>query len=610
MKDWLIVFKYVANYKRWVALHVIFSLLSAAASVFTFAMCIPFLKVLFSMEEMVLEPVTFSFTNGLLSSVTHNLNYLISIVIAQYGKVSALAMIVGMIVVFSLIRNIFTYTSLSCLAPIRSYTSRDVRNKLYNKIVSLPLAYFSKERKGDLMSRMTNDVNEIEWSILNSLDSFIHSPIEVIVFFIALLSLSPNLTLMALVVLPVGGLVLGLIGSTLKRKAKDIQSKMGGILSVIEETLSGMRIIKAFTAEKLMYRNFSDKNQAYAKIQTSLYRQNYLASPVSEVLSFTIIGFVLWYGGSLVLGDSPSIGPETLITYLVIFSQIIVPVKKVSTANYNLKKGMASINRIDEIMNAQNPIQQAENPIAIQSFNDKIVYKDVWFKYQEKWILQNINLSIEKGKTIALVGQSGSGKSTMVDMLPRFYDVVQGEIVFDGHNLKDLVIPDLRNLFGIVNQEPILFNDTIFNNIAFGLENAKEEDVIAAAKIANAHDFIMETAEGYQTNIGDRGSRLSGGQRQRLSIARALLHNPPILILDEATSSLDTLSERLVQDALDNLIKTRTSIVIAHRLSTIHNADIICVMHEGEIVERGTHHELVKNENGYYYNLYRMQAFK
>jgi subfamily B ATP-binding cassette protein MsbA len=295
---------------------------------------------------------------------------------------------------------------------------------------------------------------------------------------------------------------------------------------------------------------------------------------------------------------------------VVFFSQIIPPAKKVATANYNLKKGMASIARIDEIMNAQNPIQQADNPVDIRTFNDKIAYRNVWFKYQEKWILQNINLDIEKGKTIALVGQSGSGKSTLVDMLPRFYDVVKGEILFDGHNLKDLVIPDLRNLFGIVNQEPILFNDTIFNNIAFGLEHAGEEDVIAAAKIANAHEFIMETADGYQTNIGDRGSRLSGGQRQRLSIARALLHNPPILILDEATSSLDTHSERLVQEALDKLIKDRTSIVIAHRLSTIHNADMICVMHEGEIVERGTHQELMKDENGYYYNLYRVQAFK
>jgi subfamily B ATP-binding cassette protein MsbA len=432
----------------------------------------------------------------------------------------------------------------------------------------------------------------------------------VIVYFIILLFISAKLTLVAVIVLPVGVLVFGLIGSKLKKKAKDIQAKMGGILSVIEETLSGMRVIKAFTAEKSMYQNFSDKNQSYAKAQISLYRRHYLASPLSEFLSWAIIGFVLWYGGSLVLGEDSSIAPEMFLVYLTFFTQIIAPAKQVTTANYNLKKGMASINRIDEIMNAKNTIQEVEKPIAIHAFNEKIVYKDVWFKYQEKWILQNINLAVEKGKTIALVGQSGSGKSTMVDMLPSFYDVVEGEILFDGFNLKDLVIPDLRNLFGIVNQEPILFNDTIYNNIAFGLENAQEKDVIAAAKIANAHEFIMETAEGYQTNIGDRGSRLSGGQRQRLSIARALLHNPPILILDEATSSLDTLSERLVQDALDNLIKSRTSIVIAHRLSTIHNADLICVVHEGEIVERGTHQELMNIENGFYYNLYRMQAFK
>jgi subfamily B ATP-binding cassette protein MsbA len=485
-----------------------------------------------------------------------------------------------------------------------------MRNKLYKKVVSLPLSYFTKERKGDLMSRMTNDVHEVEWSILSSLEAFFYSPIEVIGFVAALTFISPQLTLMAILVLPISMLVLGLIGSKLKKKAHVIQSRMGGILSVIEETLSGMRIIKAFTAEKLMYKNFSDKNQQYAKVQKSLYRQHYLAAPLSEVLSFGIIGFVLWYGGSLVLGNNPSVKPEQLIMYLVLFSQIIAPAKKITTANYNLKKGMASINRINEIMNAQNPIQQIENPIEIHAFNDKAVFQNVWFKYQEKWVLRDINLTIEKGKTIALVGQSGSGKSTMVDMLPRFYDVVKGEILIDSNNIKNLVITDLRNLFGIVNQEPILFNDSIFNNIAFGMEHAKEEDVIAAAKIANAHEFIMETAEGYQTNIGDRGSRLSGGQRQRLSIARALLHNPPILILDEATSSLDTLSERLVQDALDNLIKSRTSIVVAHRLSTIHNADLICVLHEGEIVERGAHHELMEIENGYYYNLYKMQAFK
>ena len=607
MKDWLIVFKYISKYKGWTALHVLFSLLSVAGSVFTFGMIMPFLQVLFGIKEIVTEPVAFSLSA---SALLHNLNYIIGIVIIEHGKVTALAAIVGMVAVFSLIRNLFGYISLSCLAPIRSYTPRDIRNKLYQKIVSLPLSYFSKERKGDLMARMTSDISEIEWSILNSLDAFLSSPIEIIVFFIVLMTMSAKLTLVALAVLPVCVLILGLVSSKLKRQAKGIQEKMGSMLSVIEETLSGMRVIKAFTAEKLMNRNYSDKNYVYAKSQVSLHRRHYLASPLSEFLSFSIIGFVLWYGGSLVLGENSSIAPEMFITYLIFFSQIIPPAKKITTANYNLKKGMASIHRIDEIMNAENPIQQAEHPISIQSFNDKIVYKDVWFKYHEKWILQNLNLTIDKGKTIALVGQSGSGKSTMVDMLPRFYDVVKGEITFDGHNLKDYVISDLRNLFGIVNQEPILFNDTIFNNIAFGLENAEEKDVIAAAKIANAHDFIMETPEGYQTNIGDRGSRLSGGQRQRLSIARALLHNPPILILDEATSSLDTLSERLVQDALDNLIKNRTSIVIAHRLSTIHNADLICVMHEGQIVERGAHQELMNIENGYYYNLYKMQAFK
>ena len=607
MKDWLVVFKYVKNYKGWVVLHLFFSLLSAVGSVFTFGMSIPFLWVLFGAQDIVTDPVPFSFS---MESVTHNINYGLGIIIVDHGKATALAMIIGTVIVFVLIRNLFNYISLSCLAPIRSYIPRDIRNGLYKKIVSLPLAYFSKERKGDLMSRMTSDISEIEASILNSFDAVLGGPIEVIAYFIVLMYISPSLTLVALAILPASILILGVVSSKLKGQAKGIQEKMGGIVSVVEETLSGLRVIKAFTAEKLMQQNFSGKTNTYAKALTSLHRRNYLASPLSEVLSFAIIGFVLWYGGSLVLGEDPSVTPDMLIGYLVFFSQIIPPAKKITTANYNLKKGMASLNRIHEVMNAENPIQQVENPIAIHAFNDKIVYKDVWFKYQEKWILQNINLTVEKGKTIALVGQSGSGKSTMVDMLPRFYDVVKGEILFDGQNLKDLVIPNLRNLFGIVNQEPILFNDTIYNNIAFGLEHAQEEDVITAAKIANAHDFIMETAEGYQTNIGDRGSRLSGGQRQRISIARALLHNPPILILDEATSSLDTHSERLVQDALDNLIKSRTSIVIAHRLSTIHNADLICVVHEGKIVERGTHQELMNIENGYYYNLYKMQAFK
>ncbi|MCL2511252.1 MAG: ABC transporter ATP-binding protein/permease [Bacteroidales bacterium] len=607
MKDWGVVFKYITKYKGWIALHILFALLSVAGSVFTFGMAIPFLRVLFGMQEIVTELQPFSLSPSVL---LNNLNYFIGIVIVSNGKATALAMIVGIVIIFSLIRNLFHYISLSCLAPIRSYTPRDIRNNLYKKIVSLPLAYFSKERKGDLMSRITSDISEIESSILNSLDAIFCSPIEVIVFLTVLMYISPPLTLMALAVLPISVLILGLVSSKLKRQAKGIQEKMGQMLSVIEETLSGMRIIKAFTAEKSVQQNFGDKNNAYAKAQISLHRRHYLASPLSEFLSWAIIGFVLWYGGSLVLGEDPSVAPDMFIGYLVFFSQIIAPAKKITTANYNLKKGMASLNRIHEVLDAQNPIQQVEQPVAVHEFNEKIVYKDVWFKYQDKWVLQKINLDIEKGKTIALVGQSGSGKSTMVDMLPRFYDVVEGEISFDGHNLKNLVIPDLRNLFGIVNQEPILFNDTIFNNIAFGLENAKEEEVVAAAKIANAHDFIMETPENYQTNIGDRGSRLSGGQRQRISIARALLHNPPILILDEATSSLDTLSERLVQDALDNLIKNRTSIVIAHRLSTIHNADLICVMHEGEIVERGTHSELMAVENGYYYNLYKMQAFK
>lgn len=607
MKDWLVVLKFIKNYKGRVFMHIITAIVAVLGSVFTFAMIGPFLNVLFGLDEIITEPVPLSLST---KDIMHNLNYVLGLLITEYGHSAALALIIAMVIFFSLIRNLFQFLSLSCLAPVRSGVAKDIRNNLYGKILTLPLAYFSKERKGDLIARMTTDVHEIEWSILSSLEAFLHSPIEIIAYFSLLMFMSPKLTLVALAILPLSILILGLIGGKLKKSAKDAQSRMGGILNVIEETLGGMRIIKAFTAEKLMFRGFKEKNGAYARVQTSIFRRNFLASPLSEFLSTAIICFILWFGGSLVLNDDSTIEPATFITYLVFFSQILPPAKKMATANYNLKKGMASIARIDEVMNAKNPIVQAKDAVAISTLEHSITYKDVWFKYQEQWVLKNINLTIERGKTIALVGQSGSGKSTMVDMLPRFYDVTKGEVCLDDKNVKDFIIPELRNMYGIVNQEPILFNDTIYNNIAFGLENPCEQDVIEAAKIANAHDFIMLMPEGYQTNIGDRGGKLSGGQRQRLSIARAILHNPPILILDEATSSLDSESERLVQDALENLIKDRTSIVIAHRLSTIHNADLICVLHDGEIVERGTHKELIAIENGVYHKLYNMQSFQ
>lgn len=608
MKDWLVVFKYIKNYKRYIALHVVMALFAAVSSVFTFSMIIPFLRVLFGTEEITMDPEPLTLS---IDSIMNNLNYFIGQIIIYRGEIVALASIIGILIVFSLMRNLFQFLALYCLAPIRSGVSKDLRDQLYGKVLTLPLSYFSKERKGDLIARMTTDVNEIEWSILNSLEAFLHAPIELIIFFIVLMTFSVKLTLFAIAILPISFFVLGIIGAKLKRSARDAQSRLGGILNVIEETLSGMRIIKAFTAEDIMLKGFKEKDAKHARVQMSIFRRNFLASPLSEFLSTMIICVVLWFGGSLVLDkESTALDPAMFIGYLAIFSQILPPAKKIASANYNLKKGMASVNRIEEVMNEKNPIVQAKEAKSIDSFKESIVYKDVWFKYQEAWVLKNINLTIEKGKTVALVGQSGSGKSTMVDMLPRFYDITKGEITIDGVNLKDLIIPEVRNLYGIVNQEPILFNDTIFNNIAFGLENADEEHVIEAAKIANAHEFIIQMPEGYQTNIGDRGGKLSGGQRQRISIARALLHDPDVLILDEATSSLDSESEKLVQDALENLIKNRTSIVVAHRLSTIQKADIICVLHDGEIVERGTHKELIAIEDGIYKKLYDMQSFK
>lgn len=494
------------------------------------------------------------------------------------------------------------------LANVRIGAVKDMRNQIYRKILILPLSFFSSRKKGDIIARITNDVQEVEYSIMNYMEMIIRDPITIIVYFIFLLSISPMLTLFVIIVLPVIGYLIGAIGKTLRRKSKVGQTKYAGMLSTIEESISGLRIIKAFNAINFLDDRFKDQNSSYARVSKGIYRRRDLSSPLSEFLSSVGIIAVLWFGGRLVLGESSTVTAEVFIMYIVVFSQIIPPAKTFATGYYSIQKGIAAADRVFEILDAEEVIEEKKNAAHIESFTDSVEYRNVNFKYEKDPVLTNINLEIKKGKIIALVGPSGGGKSTMVDLLPRFYDVVEGEIMIDGKNLKDYKIKDIRGLMGMVTQESILFNDSIYNNIAFGKDDAKEEDVIEAAKVANAHDFIMQTPEGYQTNIGDRGTKLSGGQKQRLSIARAVLRNPPILILDEATSALDTESERLVQDALYKVMSHRTSIVIAHRLSTIMNADEIIVLQKGEIVERGNHNELLAKK-GVYKKLHDLQSF-
>jgi subfamily B ATP-binding cassette protein MsbA len=494
------------------------------------------------------------------------------------------------------------------MVPLRNGVVQDIRNQIYRKILELPLGFFSEERKGDIIARMTGDVQEIDNSIMSSLEMLLKDPLIIIISLSFMIYMSPSLTLFVFLLLPVVGYLIGKVGKSLKKPSMRGQNKMGELLSTIEESLSGLRIIKAFNAENKIKEHFSKQNTEYYHIMNSLMWRRYLAHPMSEFLGTAVIVIILWYGGNLVLRNDGSLNPAEFITYLAFFYTIINPAKSFTTAIYSIQKGLASMERIDKVMLAKNNIIDKENPKSVKVFTNEIQYKDVTFRYQEDDVLKKVNLTIPIGKTVALVGQSGSGKSTFVDLLPRFYDVSEGQILVDGIDIRDYRIADLRGLMGNVNQDPILFNDTFFNNISFGVENATMEQVENAAKVANAHDFIISTSEGYHSNIGDRGGKLSGGQRQRVSIARAVLKNPPILILDEATSALDTESEKLVQEALENLMKNRTSIVIAHRLSTIKNADLICVFHEGEIVERGNHDELLALD-GIYKKLYGMQNF-
>lgn len=592
------------KYRKYVFLNFGFVLLSTLFGLFSFTMVMPFLSILFKTQDPVTSSVPWSLN---FESFKHNLYYYLS-EISKNDPIHALITVSLLMVVFVFFKTTFLYLSKYYLAPVRNGIIRDIRNKIYQKILQLHIGYFSDERKGDIISRTTSDVQEVETSIVGSLAIIFKDPISIIMSVIILLSMSVKLTVAAFIVLPVAGIVIASVGKSLRRKSLKAQNKLGEIISIIEETLGGLRIIHAFNAQNRVDQRFRNENERYTGILNSVWRRRDLAVPVSEFLATTAIVALLVLGGSLILTGGITMPAEDFFAFILIFSQVIQPVKDISNAWYGILKGMASIDRINKILDADILIQNKPNAIPVKSFNENLEFQDVWFRYRQEYVLKDINFKLMKGKSVALVGQSGSGKSTLANLLPRFYELEQGSIQIDGTDIRNLDIKDLRALMGIVNQESILFNDTIFNNIAFGVSDATESEVIAAAKVANAHDFIMETPEGYQTNIGDRGDKLSGGQRQRISIARAVLANPPILILDEATSALDTESERLVQDALTRLMENRTSIIIAHRLSTIVNADEIFVMQDGQILERGKHEELLKL-NGTYRKLYDLQSF-
>ncbi len=613
MKKFFGVLRYVKGYWRYGILNIIFNLLSVIFSLFSIAMVFPFLQILFSEDNSKMEYIIrggkshFGFST---TEILDAINYMLAKETIEEGKMPVLVWICLFIIITFFLKNLFRYLAMYFLSPIRNGVVRDMRNKIFNKTMDLSLSYYSEQRKGEIMSLMTTDVNEIEWSVMSSLEMIFREPVTIIVFLVLMVALSIKLTIISFILLPLVGILIGRIGKSLKRNSTTGKEKMGLLLSIMEETLGGLRIIKGFNAEKKISERFRNENNKYNSISVRVMRKVDLASPLSEFLGVAVFVVILYVGGAMVLSEKTMEG-AIFITYLALFSQLLPPAKSFTAAYYSVQKGLASAERIDKILNAEVTIKDVANPKSIKGFEKEIEYRNVSFAYREGevgWVLNKINLKIEKGKTIALVGQSGSGKTTLADMLPRFYDTTEGEILIDGVEIKQARIKDVRSIMGIVTQESILFNDTVYNNIAFGIENVTEQQVIEAAKIANAHQFISEMQNGYQTNIGDRGSKMSGGQRQRISIARAVLKNPPILILDEATSALDTESERLVQDALFKLMKNRTSLVIAHRLSTIQHADEIIVMQQGEIIERGTHSVLLAS-NGTYKKLYDLQAF-
>lgn len=607
MKDFIVILRrFVPPYKKYLVLTIVFNILSALLNIFSFAALIPILQILFQTEdgERVTEYMPMTFDN-LKEAATNNVDYYVTMLIDSVGQTTTLLIIGLFLVVTTFLKTGMYFLSSAVVIPMRTGIVRDLRNTIYKKVTSLPMGFFTQERKGDIIARITGDVSMVENSIMTSLDMMFKNPILIITYFITLLVISWQLTLFTLVFVPVMGFIMGRIGRKLKAGSLKAQNLWSDTMSQVEETLGGLRIIKAFCAEEKMNKRFQDINDEHRNQLIRVGVRQCLAHPMSEFLGTMMIVIVLWFGGILVLNEMALTGP-TFIYYMVILYSIINPLKEFSKAGYSIPVGLASVERIDKILHAENHIKEIEKPVRPEAFCHEIEFRNVGFRYAEKWILRHINLTIRKGQTVALVGQSGGGKSTLVDLIPRYYDVQEGEVLIDGVNVKDMGIRDLRSLIGNVNQEAILFNDTFRNNITFGVDSATQEEIDRAAKIANAYDFIMESESGYETSIGDRGSRLSGGQRQRISIARAILKNPPILILDEATSALDTESERLVQDALTKLMRTRTTVAVAHRLSTIKNADEICVLHEGEIVERGTHQQLIEKD-GYYKRLNDMQ---
>ena len=608
MKEFINVLRrFVPPYKKYLVLSVVFNILSAVLNIFSFAALIPILQILFQTSDAETATSLMAWDWGNIQAVLmNNMNYYVNGLIDQFGQTTTLLFIGLFLAVMTFLKTGAYFLSAATIIPIRTGVVRDIRNQLYQKITSLPLGFFSEERKGDIIARMSGDVQEIENSIMASLEMLFKNPILIISYFAALIFISWELTLFTLIIVPIMGWFMGWVGRKLKSQSIKAQGLWSDTMSQVEETLGGLRIIKAFCAESKMNRRFDRINSAYRNDIMRVNIRQSSAHPMSEFLGTIMIVIVLWFGGILVINNHTLSGP-IFIYYMVMLYSIINPLKDFSKAGYNIPKGLASMERVDKILMAENAIKEPANPKHISNFEHQIEFRHVSFKYGEQWVLKDINLTIPKGKTVALVGQSGSGKSTMVDLIPRYYDVQEGEVLIDGINVKDLGIHDLRQLIGNVNQEAILFNDSFRNNISFGVDNATQQQIEEAAKIANAYDFIMQSEQGFDTNIGDRGGRLSGGQRQRVSIARAILKNPPILILDEATSALDTESERLVQDALERLMKTRTTVAIAHRLSTIKNADEICVLHEGKIVERGTHEELLSFD-GYYKKLHEMQS--
>lgn len=611
MKEFFkIAWRFLRPYKHLLGLNFVFNLLSALFAVFSIALIIPILQIIFQMESKVYEfqanALSLSPFQFDVSALQNNLYYYITLYKDEYGPGWALLFVGVFLVLATFLKVGTTFLASYTSVGLRNGVVRDLRRLLYDKILALPMAFFSSERKGDIISRSTGDVQEVENSIMASLDLVLKNPVLIVVYLVTLLIFSVELTLFVMVMLPIAGFIIGRIGKSLKKKSKRGQEKMGVILGVLEETLSGLRIIKAFNAEKRMNERYSHEIEDYRHIMNRLMRRRELAHPVSELLGTIVMVMVVWFGGTLILSTDNHLDPATFMSYVGVFYLIIQPAKAFSQGFFSIQKGLAAYDRIDMVLKADVSIKEKADARTVNTLEQSIEYRDVTFAYHDRPVLKKVSLEIPKGKTIALVGQSGSGKSTFVDLLPRLYDIQQGSICIDGVDIRDLKIHDLRDLMGNVNQEAILFNDTIYNNIVFGVDSAAPEEVEAAARVANAHDFIMETEDGYQTMIGDRGGKLSGGQRQRLSIARAVLKNPPILILDEATSALDTESELLVQQALENLMANRTSIVIAHRLSTVRNADLICVFHEGEIVERGTHEALLAAD-GIYKKLHGLQ---